>query len=107
MLRELAKPVALVLCILSLYAVFQAAFFAPGNDVPNRLRESLAMLGVAGAVCLLSGLVFRDVEQSSRGGLVKTLPVQLFCWGSTGMAVLFLVAWYLETYCVFEPRVHY
>jgi hypothetical protein len=107
MLRELARPVALVFCILSLYAVFQAAFFEPASDVSYRFRESLAMLGLAGTVCLLSGWVFRDAKHSSHRGLAKTLPVQLFCWGSTGMAVLFLMAWYLETYSVFETHARY
>ena len=107
MFRELTRPVALVLCILSLYAVFQTAFLELASNTSHRLRESLAMLGLAGAVCLLSGWIFRDAEHSQQGGLVRTLPVQLFFWGSTGMAVLFLVAWYLETYSVFETHVHY
>ncbi len=98
----------LVLCIVSLLAVFQAAFFEPSRDMTMRVREALAMLGLSGAVSLLSGLVFRDGEQSARHGrLISTLPVQLFCWATGVMTVLFALAWYLETYSVFEGHVRY
>ncbi len=107
MLREIARPVVLVLCILCLLAVFQAAFLEPVNNA-ERIREALAMLGLSGAVSLLSGWVFRDGEQSARHGrLISTLPVQLFCWATGVMAVLFVLAWYLETYSVFEGHVRY
>jgi hypothetical protein len=109
MLKEMARPIALVFCILSLYAVLQAAFFDLATDAPHRLREALGMLGLSAAVCLLSGWIFRDGEHSSgrRGRLVATLPVQLFCWASGVMAVLFALAWYLETVSVFEGHVRY
>ncbi len=32
------------------------------------------------------------------GGLLSTLPVRLFAWGLVGMALLFALSWYLETY---------
>ena len=95
-------------CILSLYAVLQAGFFELATDTPHRLREALGMLGLSAPVCLLSGWVFRDGEQSARHGrLISTLPVQLFCWATGVMAVLFALAWYLETYSVFEGHVRY
>ena len=105
LLRELARPVVLVLCILSLYAVFQAAFFEPASDVPQRLRESLARLGLSATVCILSGWLFRDGKPWPKGSLVKTLPMQLLCWASAVMGVLFAAASYIETYSVFESHV--
>ena len=82
MLRELLKPVALLMCILSQYAVFQAAFLEPAKDVQHRLLEALAMSGLAGVIALLGGWIFRDgeiVRKRSDARLVKTLPVQLYC----------------------------
>ena len=110
MLRELLKPVALVMCILSQYAVFQAAFLDPAKDVRHRLLEALAMSGLAGVISLLGGWIFQDVGAAkirSDMRLAKTLPVQMYCWCSAGMAVLFAVAWYIESNAAFESHVQY
>jgi hypothetical protein len=104
MLLEAAKPVTLILCILSLYALFQTAFLVPASDMHQRIYDSLALLVVAGAISLISGLVFREAMKEARSvrtRLSGTLPVQVFCWASGMITLLFVVSWYLETYCVF------
>ena len=104
MFAEIAKPVTLVFCILSLYAVFDAAFLAVSIDMHQKIYESLIRLALAAAISLISGLIFRDATLEPHAGgepLTATLPVQLFCWGSGVMLVLFIVAWCLESYCVF------
>ena len=92
---EIARPVALLLCILSLYAVFHAAFLAPEPDIEMRIWASLRLLALAGGISLAGGFLF--VEGADGGRLTGTLPVQVFLWGALGMVLLFAVAWYLET----------
>lgn len=100
MLLEIAKPVALVLCLVSLLAVFHAAFLAPTSNLEQQLWDSLARLSLTAGICVSSGLLFRDSSASSPS-LLRTLPVQMFCWGIGLMAILFIASWYLDTHCVF------
>jgi hypothetical protein len=44
---------------------------------------------------------------SSSNRLTSTLPVQMFCWASSAMLVLFILSWYLETYCIFYRDVRF
>ena len=100
MFLELAKPVAFVFCILSLYALFYAAFLNPGSDLDQTIYDSLIMLAVSAEVSLVSGLIFRGPASNtghSSQRLSATLPVRMFCWASLTMLVLFLVVSYLET----------
>lgn len=103
MFMELAKPVTLIVCILSLYAVFYAAFLDPASAMEERICESLALLMAAGVISVASALFFRDTTGSGAGTarLKATLPVQMFCWVSGIMVVLFLLAWYLQINFVF------
>src|ERR1700761_4259098 len=83
MLLELAKPVALLLCILSLYAVFHAAFLFPGTTLQQTIWDSLELLAVAAGISLVSGFLFLDPAPGTRVNstrLIATLPMQLFCW---------------------------
>jgi disulfide bond formation protein DsbB len=101
---EVAKPVALVLCILSLYGVFHTAFLNPASDLEQRIWNSLGLLTLAAGISLTSGLIFReDVREPAAGNsrLAATLPIKMFCWASGLMVILFVVSWYLENYCVF------
>ena len=116
MLRELARPLLLILCIVSLLAAFEAAFFEPATGFEQRALDALELLALSGAICVLSGMVFRDAPSGPRVSQVKlpvqvklraTLPVQLFFWGSGVMVVLFLLAWYLEVSSVFDGHVRY
>jgi|SRR5579862_570358 len=110
MFAEVAKPVALVFSILSLYAVFNAAFLGLSIDVHQRILDSLSHLALAAAICWVSGLIFSDARQDgvrAARRLTTTLPVQLFCWASVAMLVLFVVSWYLETHCIFYRDVRF
>jgi hypothetical protein len=106
---DIARIVSLIGSILSLYALFYAAFLVPSADMNQRIYDSLGLLAVAGAIALIGGLVFRAAGQESRAGrarLAATLPVQLFCWASSTMLVLFVISWYLETNCIFYRDPH-
>jgi hypothetical protein len=110
MLVEVAKPVTLIFCILSLFALFHTAFLIPASDLHQRIYDSLELLALAAAISLISGLIFRKAPRGPYSGsdrLTSTLPVQVFCWASIGMLVLFIVSWYLETYCVFYRDVRF
>ena|SRR5277367_6505085 len=108
MFAEFAKPVTLIFCILSLYALFHAAFLNPASDLEQRVYESVRFLGLAAGISFASGLVFRQATQEShsrRARLAATLPMQMFCWASGIMFVLFLVSLYLESHCIFYKDV--
>ncbi len=113
--REVAKPVALALCLISLYAVFHAAFLIPASEWDDRLWKALELLPVAAGICWVSGLLFRESEHSKSGrdepehrpAITATLPMQLFGWATALMLVFFAVAWYLETYCIFYRDIRY
>jgi hypothetical protein len=110
MLVEIAKPVSFIFCILSLYSVFHTAFLVPASDLHQRIYDSLAVLALSAAISFLSGLSFRATEpepQNSQLRLTATLPVKLFFWGAGAMFVLFVVSWYLETYCVFYRDIRF
>jgi hypothetical protein len=38
--------------------------------------------------------------QQSIGGVFATLPMRFFCWGAGLISLLFLLAWFIETYCI-------
>ena len=61
MLLEIAKPVALLLCILSLYGVFYTAFLVQPSDLEQRIWNSLELLSIAAGICLVSGLDRKSV----------------------------------------------
>ena len=113
MLSDIAKPIALLLTIVSLYAVFHTAFLAPDYDQLQRIWPSLDLLAVAAAICLVSDWIFRETAgrasyaHTVRDATSTTLPLKLFRWASAGMTALFLASWYLETYCVFYRDVRY
>jgi hypothetical protein len=104
-LLELARPVSLLASMLSLLAVFHAAFLGTETDIMQRLVHGLAMLALAAGVSLLSGLTFQGRADSAH--LSRTFPVRVFCWTSGIMAVLFAVSWYLETHCIFYKDVRF
>ncbi len=101
MFLELVKFASLLLSILSLDAVFHAAFLEPGSDLPQRLLPSLELLLLAAAICLASGGIFREWEQRAGkrdASLVGSLPMLIFWWASGVMALLFSFAWLLNLY---------
>ena len=110
MFAEIAKPASLVLCIVSLYAVFHGAFLHPDGDLEQKIWDSLGRLALAAGISLVSGLIFREgiaVQTGHPARLRTMLPMQLFFWASGLMLILFIVSWYLETYCVFYRDVRW
>jgi formate/nitrite transporter FocA (FNT family) len=116
MLLEIAKPMALLLCMVSLCAVFYTAFLVPASGLEQRIWDSLILLSLAAGICLASGLIFReevhtardeahDSAPLTRDPLTRTLPIQMFCWAAGLILVLFVASWYLETYCIFYKDV--
>ena len=102
MLLDLGKVLSMLLSIVSLYYVVVDAFFVPGTRWEDRLGMSLAQIALAACICFASGLLFSQ-PQTDRGEiepLMATLPVRMFFWTLLGVAILFLVAWYLDAYYV-------
>jgi hypothetical protein len=99
MLLEIGKGVSLLMSILSLCALLESAFLAPGTRWEERLIGSLLRIALAGCVCFASGLLFQSAEPEP-ASVTRTLPVKLFFWALAGMAVLFVLSWYLEEYYV-------
>src|ERR1035438_1818970 len=98
---EVARPIAVALCMLSLCAVFNAAFLVPASDLESRSWTTVILLSLTAGICLASGMIFRESEESGESSLMRTLPMQIFCWAVSLMLALFLVSWYLETHCIF------
>ena len=103
MFRELAKLAALVLTILSIYALVVSAFFVPGSPWNARLLSSIETLAMTACVCFASGLLFSITGDSSPPPIrtvARTLPVQLFFWSLGGVVLMFLLSRYLEVYYI-------
>ncbi len=116
MLLELAKPVALVLCLLSLYALFHTLFFAiedpllllqPHQAFRDRILDSILLLALSAGISLLGALIFREAEPHPHPSLSATLPLQLFYWATGTMMVLFVLALFLESHYIFSPPIHW
>jgi hypothetical protein len=105
MLHELAKPVALLLCMISLCAVFYTAFLILASDLDQRIWDSLVLLSLSAGICFSGGMIFREAAQNGAARLLRTLPVQIFCWASFLLLTLFAASWYLETHCIFYKDV--
>ena len=84
--------------ILSLCALLDTAFFIPATRWEDRLIASLARIGFAGCVCLISGMLFHFSQPQVP--LSRTLPVRLFLWALSGFSLLFALGWYLDAYYV-------
>jgi hypothetical protein len=116
MLLELAKPVALLLCLLSLYAVFHTVFFTledpqlllqPHQAIRDRILDSLLLLALSAGISFIGGLIFREAEPPPHSSLTGTLPLQIFSWATSIMLVMFLLSWFLETHYIFSPSIHW
>jgi hypothetical protein len=110
MLLELARPVALLSCILSLYAVFHTAFLIPASDMHQRIYQSLELLALAAAISFVGGFIFRnEAREPGSGGtrFAGTLPMRMFFWTTSTMFILFIVSWYMESYCVFYRDIRF
>jgi hypothetical protein len=101
MFLEVARPFSFLLSILSLYPVLLSAFFVPGTHWEERLDMALVRVAFAGCVCFASGMLYAwHGGAEPHESLLSTLPVRLFFFAVAGMAVLFMISWYLDTYYV-------
>jgi hypothetical protein len=101
MLLELARFASLLLSILSLDAVFHAAFLEPATHFEQRLVPALGMLCFSAAICLGSGYIFHawEVKTGRRDGTVAgSLPMMIFWWGAGLIMLLYFGGWVLNTY---------
>ena len=105
MLVEVARPIALLLCVLSLCALFYTVFLIPASRAGEITWTTVTLLSFAAGICLASGMIFLESDDDRPGTLMRTLPVQLFLWGVGLMIVLFVSAWYLETNSIFYKDV--
>jgi hypothetical protein len=69
---EVAKPIAVALCMLSLCAVFNAAFLVPASDLESRLSATVILLSLTVGICLASGMIFRESAESGESSLMRT-----------------------------------
>ncbi len=101
-LLEIGRALSFLLSILSLFPIVLNAFFVPGTHWEERLSLSLVKIALAGCVCFASGLFFYRPPRAGDPGepLMRTLPVRMFLWTLLGVAVMFVLSWYLETYYV-------
>ncbi|HEX3966705.1 MAG TPA: hypothetical protein VHW70_01950 [Edaphobacter sp.] len=115
-LLEFAKLAALLLCLLSVYAVFHSLFFSiedpqlflqPHHTFVDRILGSLFLLGISAAISFVGGVIFREAEPPPHPSLAKTLPLLIFSWSTSIMTLFFFLAWFLETHYVFSPSVHW
>jgi hypothetical protein len=97
-LLDFGKVVSFWMSILSLCALLDSAFFTPATRWEDRLVASVARIGLAGCVCLISGVLFHFSEPQVP--LARTLPVLLFVWALFGFSLLFVLGWYLDVYYV-------
>jgi hypothetical protein len=108
MLFDLTKALSFFVSMLALYPVVAGAFFVPGSHWQDRLILAAARMGLAGCLALVSGILFAKpwLNQDGPGQdgagrrLMAALPVRIYFWTTLGVAVLFLLSWYLEEFYV-------
>ena len=104
MLLELVRPLALAAVILSLVVLFHAAFLGTDASTLQHLEDSLGPLLLSAVTALAGGVFFlparraRIVPISRSRALWSTFPMRIFYFSTAGMALLFVAAWYFETY---------
>jgi hypothetical protein len=111
-LRELGRPAALLASMMSLLAVMHTAFFGAETNYRERLFDSLGMLLLAAGIALIAGLLFEGDGEKARGygpvpTIFRTFPMRVFFWTSGLMAVLFLLAWWIEANCIFSKEMRF
>ncbi|MFZ0302681.1 MAG: hypothetical protein WAL75_08350 [Terracidiphilus sp.] len=108
MLLELTKSFSFFVSMFALYPVVAGAFFVPGSHWQDRLIIAAARMGLAGCLALVSGILFSKPWANHDGPgqdgagrrLLAALPVRIYLWTILGVAILFLLSWYLEEFYV-------
>jgi hypothetical protein len=116
MVLELAKPVALLLCLLSIFALFHTLFFPmedphlllqPHRAFDDRIIDSLLLFAFSAGISIVGAFIFREAEPPPLPSLSTTLPLQIFYWATSIMWILFFLGWFLETHYIFSPSIHW
>jgi hypothetical protein len=102
----------LLASLISLLAVMQTAFFGAETDFEQRIFDSLGMLLLAAGFALFGGMLFERRGEVGRGSgpvaaILRTFPVRIFYWTAGLIAVLFVLAWWVEANCVFSPEMRF
>jgi hypothetical protein len=103
MFFEVARTVSFFVSMLALYPVVAGAFFVPGSHWQDRLILAAARMGLAGCLALVSGILFAKPWLYPDGPgrrLMAVLPVRIYLWTILGVAIMFLLSWYLEEFYV-------
>jgi len=115
-LLEFAKLAALLLCMLSLYAIFRTLFLSIEDPRPiyqapqvftHRILNAALLISLSAAISFLGAIIFREAEPDPHPSLASTLPLQIFYWATSIMLTLFFLAWFLETHYIFSPIKHW
>ena len=105
---DVARLLSLIGCILSQYALFHTAFLRPSISLEERIYDSLALLAVAAGISVIGGIMFRSGSHARRNSsLAATLPLQIFCWASGAMLILFVISWYVESHTILYRDIHF
>lgn len=107
MLLEILRPLSFFVSLLSLFPVLMTAFFVPGTRWEERLEMALLRVVISACLSFASGFLYSrpalglsPASTAAAEPLFSTLPVRLFFWSIAGMALLFALSWWLETYYV-------
>ncbi|MGP8251312.1 MAG: hypothetical protein ACLQHF_04710 [Terracidiphilus sp.] len=103
MFLEVARTLSFFVSMLALYPVVVGAFFVPGSHWQDRLILALARMGLAGCLALVSGILFATPWRYQDGAgrrLLAALPVRIYLWTILGVAIMFLLSWFLEEFYV-------
>ena len=111
-LRELLRPAALLASMISLLAVMHTAFFGSQTDYWQRIDDSLGLLLLAAGFALFAGLLFEKTGERARGSdhvaaILRTFPVKIFFWTTGLIVALFLLARWIEAYCIFSKEMRF
>ena len=91
---EMARPIAVALCMLSLCAVFNAAFLVPASDLESRSWTAVILLSLTAGICLASGMIFRRIGRTggrSPDAHAAGAAILLGCFPDAGSLPCFLV----------------
>jgi hypothetical protein len=99
LLLDLGRAFSFLLCILSLYALIDTAFFLTATTWEQRLVASILRVLLAACISCASGLLFQH-HTDPPTPLVRTLPVRIFLWTIFAIVILFALAWLLDLYYV-------
>ena len=61
---------------------------------------AVVLVALAAGIAISSGMIFLPDDARGFGACLRTLPVQVFCWGVATMVLLYVAAQYCEAHCI-------